>query len=89
MTAILDGKALSQLIQQRIAGVVSGHVANGGRKPGLAVVLVGADPASQVYVRNKRLACERVGFASFHHELPASVSEALLPGHPRTFGTTP
>lgn len=78
MTAILDGKALSQLIQQRIATRVNQHVNDGGRKPGLAVVLVGSDPASQVYVRNKRLACERVGFESFYHELPANVSETEL-----------
>jgi methylenetetrahydrofolate dehydrogenase (NADP+)/methenyltetrahydrofolate cyclohydrolase len=78
MTSILDGKALSQLIQQRIGERVAQHCQTGGRKPGLAVVLVGDDPASQVYVRNKRLACERVGFASFHHELPASISEPEL-----------
>lgn len=78
MTSILDGKALSQLIQQNIAASVSHHVQQGGQRPGLAVVLVGSDPASQVYVRNKRLACERVGFASFYHELPANVSEAEL-----------
>jgi methylenetetrahydrofolate dehydrogenase (NADP+)/methenyltetrahydrofolate cyclohydrolase len=78
MTSILDGKALSQLIQQRIAERVTQHCQAGGRKPGLAVVLVGDDPASQVYVRNKRLACERVGFASSHHELPATISESEL-----------
>lgn len=78
MTAILDGKVLSQLIQQNIAASVAHHVQHGGQRPGLAVVLVGNDPASQVYVRNKRLACERVGFSSFYHELPVQVSEAEL-----------
>ena len=46
-----------------------------GRAPGLAVILVGADPASQIYVRNKLKACQQVGITSFHHELPASASE--------------
>lgn len=49
-----------------------------GRAPGLAVILVGADPASQIYVRNKIKACEQVGIASFHHELPATATEAQV-----------
>lgn len=78
MSSLLDGKALSDLIVQRGSEVISQHLATGGRAPGLAVVLVGSDPASQVYVRNKRLACERVGIRSVDYDLPADVSEADL-----------
>ncbi|GAB4180868.1 MAG: bifunctional methylenetetrahydrofolate dehydrogenase/methenyltetrahydrofolate cyclohydrolase FolD [Wenzhouxiangellaceae bacterium] len=78
MTAYLDGKKLSQTILDQIADTVADHRANGGRAPGLAVILVGADAASQVYVRNKRLACERAGFESYDFDLPADVAEADL-----------
>src|SRR5438132_11227016 len=75
---ILDGKALAQTLQAEIAARVTDLVASGGPKPGLATVLVGDDPASHVYVRNKRRACERVGMTSVHHELPATTSQADL-----------
>jgi len=74
----LDGKAVAAEIRGEIRKRVDDILAEGGRPPGLAVVLVGANPASQVYVRNKRAACAEVGFHSEMHELPASVSQATL-----------
>jgi methylenetetrahydrofolate dehydrogenase (NADP+)/methenyltetrahydrofolate cyclohydrolase len=79
MTAqIIDGRAISRQIRSEIATQVRDRLARGGRPPGLAVVLVGADSASQIYVRNKRRACDAVGFASFDHDLPADTPEAEL-----------
>ncbi len=79
MTArLLDGKRIAEQLLDDIAAKVALRVASGQRAPGLAVVLVGSDPASAVYVRNKRRACERVGFASFDFDLPASTSAAEL-----------
>ncbi len=79
MTArILDGKRIADELLDDLAAKVAVRVAAGLPAPGLAVVLVGADPASAVYVRNKRRACERVGFVSFDFDLPASTSEAEL-----------
>ena len=75
---LLDGKALAE---QRIAAVhdqVEARLAHGLRRPGLAVVLVGDDPASHVYVRNKRRACERSGILSRAFDLPANTSEGQL-----------
>lgn len=79
MTArILDGKRIAAQLLDDIAAKVAQRVAQGQRAPGLAVVLVGSDPASAVYVRNKRRACERVGFVSFDFDLPETTSEAEL-----------
>ena len=79
MTAqIIDGRAISAQIRGEIAARVAARVKAGHRPPGLAVVLVGADPASQIYVRNKRRACDAVGFASFDYDLPADTPEAEL-----------
>jgi methylenetetrahydrofolate dehydrogenase (NADP+) / methenyltetrahydrofolate cyclohydrolase len=78
MTAkIIDGKALAEKVRLRIADDVAALKAK-GIVPGLAVVLVGDDPASQVYVRNKVAACEKVGMKSLMHKLPATTSEAEL-----------
>jgi methylenetetrahydrofolate dehydrogenase (NADP+) / methenyltetrahydrofolate cyclohydrolase len=78
MTAkIIDGKALAEKVRARIASDVAALKAK-GVTPGLAVVLVGDDPASQVYVRNKVAACEKVGMKSVMHKLPATTSEAEL-----------
>jgi len=74
---LIDGKALAEAVRQRVAADVAGLRAR-GITPGLAVVLVGDDPASQVYVRNKIATCEKLGMASFHHFLPASTTEAAL-----------
>ena len=79
MTArILDGKRIADELLQRVRGRVSARLAAGRRAPGLAVVLVGDDPASGVYVRNKRKACRQVGFESYDYDLPASSDEATL-----------
>jgi methylenetetrahydrofolate dehydrogenase (NADP+)/methenyltetrahydrofolate cyclohydrolase len=75
---ILDGKALAQSLRQRIQDQVTVWRAEGRRAPGLAVILVGNDPASEVYVRNKRTACEAAGLASRHHHLPATTPQADL-----------
>lgn len=71
---ILDGKVIAQEIQAEISRSVAAHVAAGGPTPGLAAVLVGEDPASEVYVRNKQRACKRVGIASSLHRLPQLTS---------------
>jgi len=75
MTAkIIDGKAVAAQVRER----VKAEVAELDVKPGLATILVGDDPASHVYVRNKRNASAEVGIESFHHELDASVPEQEL-----------
>lgn len=75
---LLDGKSLSKTLQQELASKVADFVARSGRVPTLAALLVGENPASEVYVRNKRQACERVGIASQLHRLPVDVSESDL-----------
>ncbi|MGL4995050.1 MAG: bifunctional methylenetetrahydrofolate dehydrogenase/methenyltetrahydrofolate cyclohydrolase FolD [Deefgea sp.] len=77
MTAqILDGKAISQEIVAEVRVKVDARVASGKRAPALAVILVGSDPASQVYVGNKKRQCENAGITSFAYDLPADTSEA-------------
>ena len=79
MTArLIDGRAIAARVRAEVAARVAARREQGRAAPGLAVVLVGEDPASQVYVRNKRRACEEAGIASFAHDLPADVSEAEL-----------
>ncbi|KUJ72500.1 bifunctional methylenetetrahydrofolate dehydrogenase/methenyltetrahydrofolate cyclohydrolase FolD [Thiomicrospira sp. WB1] len=79
MTATrLDGKQVAQTIRQRIKQGVDQRREKGLKLPGLAVVLVGDDPASSVYVNNKKKACEAVGFVSKSHHLPADTSETDL-----------
>ena len=81
MTAkILDGKAVAAKERQKSAARAADFVSKYGRPPGLAVVKVGEDPASAVYVRNKRKACEECGIASFAHDLPATTTGAELSG---------
>lgn len=75
---ILDGKAIAANIRQSIKRRVQKRVAARQRPPGLAVVLLGTDPASQAYVRNKRRACEEVGFRSLAYDLPANTSQSDL-----------
>lgn len=75
---ILDGKAIAANIRQSIKYRVQERVATRQRPPGLAVVLLGTDPASQAYVRNKRRACEEVGFRSLAYDLPANTSQSDL-----------
>jgi methylenetetrahydrofolate dehydrogenase (NADP+)/methenyltetrahydrofolate cyclohydrolase len=79
MTAkLLDGKALAATMQAELAAGAAALKAAGGPTPGLTVVLVGDNPASATYVRNKQRACEKAGFASWLHHLPATVSQADL-----------
>jgi methylenetetrahydrofolate dehydrogenase (NADP+)/methenyltetrahydrofolate cyclohydrolase len=75
---LIDGKAFAAQLRARVAGAVSTFVAATGKKPGLAVVLVGDDPASQVYVGSKKKATVEAGMASFEHRLPASISQGEL-----------
>lgn len=79
MTAkILDGKAIAQELRESIRAEVDAQVAKGQNPPGLAVILVGEDPASQVYVRNKKIACEKAGFNDVSMVLPADTTEEQL-----------
>ncbi|MBQ8432049.1 MAG: bifunctional methylenetetrahydrofolate dehydrogenase/methenyltetrahydrofolate cyclohydrolase FolD [Clostridia bacterium] len=78
MAIRIDGKAISAQIREEIKEQTAAFVAERGYTPGLAVVIVGEDPASQVYVRNKALACEQVGFYSQVHRLPAETTQAEL-----------
>ncbi len=81
MTAkVIDGVAIAQQVRAEVAAAVKERVSQGKTVPGLAAVLVGENPASQVYVRNKRKACEEVGIASFGFELPATASQAEVEG---------
>ena len=79
MTAkILDGKAVAAKERMKSAARAADFISKYGRPPGLAVVKVGEDPASAVYVRNKRKACEECGIASFAHDLPDSTTREDL-----------
>lgn len=75
---ILDGKALAQQFQAELTSEVADFIRNNGVTPSLTAVLVGDDPASEVYVRNKRQACERVGIEGRLHRLPADVPQDEL-----------
>jgi methylenetetrahydrofolate dehydrogenase (NADP+)/methenyltetrahydrofolate cyclohydrolase len=75
---ILDGKAIAADLRSDIKAQVSRMTEAGERPPGLVVILVGEDPASQVYVRNKQRSCEEVGFLSELRRLPADTTEAEL-----------
>jgi methylenetetrahydrofolate dehydrogenase (NADP+)/methenyltetrahydrofolate cyclohydrolase len=75
---ILDGKRIAQELLARLGLRVAERVAQGLSAPGLAVVLVGNDAASSVYVRNKRKACQQVGFRSFGYDLPADTTQQEL-----------
>lgn len=78
MANIIDGKAISAIVREEIAQKVVEYNERTGLRPGLAVVIVGTDPASQVYVRNKKKACEQVGFNSWVYELPESTTQEEL-----------
>lgn len=79
MTAqIISGNAISAQIKSEIAAQIQVHLEQGRRAPGLAVVLVGADPASQIYVGNKRKSCEQIGIQSSSFDLPETTSEEEL-----------
>ena len=75
---IIDGKGIAKELRAELRQDVDASVDKGNRQPGLAVVLVGSDPASQVYVRNKKKACEYIGFCSVSYELSQKTSQAKL-----------
>ena len=76
--AVIDGKAFAAGLRERVAAATAAFTAKAGRAPGLAVVLVGDDPASQVYVRSKGKATAAAGMAGFEHRLPADVGQDAL-----------
>jgi methylenetetrahydrofolate dehydrogenase (NADP+) / methenyltetrahydrofolate cyclohydrolase len=76
---LIDGKAVAAAVRERVRAEVA-DIVKGGRAPGLATVLVGKDPASEIYVRKKHEACEEAGIRSIHHGLSASTSENELLG---------
>ena len=78
MAQIIDGRAIARELDEKTRAKVDAMVAAGQPRPGLAVILVGDDGASQVYVRRKIKACEKVGIRSFEHRLPADASQDAL-----------
>lgn len=79
MTAtLIDGKALAAQVKAEVRRETDALAARGARRPGLAVVMVGDSHASEIYVRNKRRACEEVGIVSVAHDLPKSTPQAEL-----------
>jgi methylenetetrahydrofolate dehydrogenase (NADP+)/methenyltetrahydrofolate cyclohydrolase len=75
---LIDGKAIAKALKADVRVATDKLAAAGHRRPGLAVVIVGDDPASGIYVKNKRLSCEETGIVSISHDLPASTPEAAL-----------
>ncbi|WP_024544633.1 bifunctional methylenetetrahydrofolate dehydrogenase/methenyltetrahydrofolate cyclohydrolase FolD [Picosynechococcus sp. NKBG15041c] len=78
MAQILDGKSFAQKIQDNLKTAIATLSPKMGRPPGLAVLMVGDNPASAAYVRNKERACERIGMASFGKHFPADITQAEL-----------
>ena len=83
---VIDGKAVSAAVRERVRVDVAAYVEEAGRTPTLATVIVGEDPASQIYVANKHKACEQVGMNSVHHGLEAATSEEDLLALVRALG---
>jgi methylenetetrahydrofolate dehydrogenase (NADP+)/methenyltetrahydrofolate cyclohydrolase len=75
MATVIDGKQTSERVRQRVSEQAAAFIAETGHTPGLVTILVGEDPASQVYVRSKGERCREVGMASFHEQLPATASQ--------------
>jgi len=86
---VLDGKAVAARIRAEVKVGAAEFARVRGRPPGLAVVKVGSDPASAVYVRNKRLACEEAGIKSFAFDLPQDISRAQLRAQVRALNEDP
>ena len=86
---ILDGKKIAHELRAEIKQRVDRRLAAGQRPPGLAVLKVGHDPASEVYVRNKREACAEAGFISFDFDLPANISQEIILSHIDQLNTDP
>ena len=79
MTAsLIDGKTIAKQLRDTVREKVNIRISRGQRAPGLAVILVGCDAASQVYVGSKRRACEEVGFVSRSYDLPTTTSQEKL-----------
>jgi len=78
MGEIIDGRAVAAEVKERVGREVAEWIESGGDQPGLATILVGDDPASHVYVRNKRKATEEAGMRSFHHELAADTPQETV-----------
>lgn len=79
MTAqLIDGKAIAEKLLTELSAKVTAELNRGRRAPGLAVILVGDNPASAIYVRNKRRACEKTGIVDHAHDLPASTTQDEL-----------
>ena len=78
MAVIIDGKAIAKKVREEVAAEVGAIKAKGGRAPKLAVILVGDDPASQIYVRNKERAAAEVGMSSEIRRIPSSIKESEL-----------
>lgn len=78
MATIIDGKAISAAVRAELKSETETLIASTGVRPGLAVIIVGEDPASQVYVRNKRRACDEIGYYSESYELPANTTQEEL-----------
>lgn len=76
--SIIDGKAISAQVRQSVKNKVDAYVSQGKRPPGLAVILVGSQPASEIYVANKRKACSEAGVKSKSFDLPHNISQAEL-----------
>jgi methylenetetrahydrofolate dehydrogenase (NADP+)/methenyltetrahydrofolate cyclohydrolase len=77
---VIDGRAIAARVRARVADEVSAEVERTGRVPGLATILVGDDPASAIYVANKRKACREAGIADYHRHLVAGVSQTEVAG---------
>ena len=75
---LIDGRQLAEQVKGDVRRAIAATIASGAQRPGLAVVKVGDDPASAIYVRNKRRACEEVGIVSFAYDLPAATAETEL-----------
>src|SRR3712207_6810519 len=78
--SIIDGKAIAAEVRRTVAEEVAAFEAETGRRPGLATVLIGDDPASAIYVGGKQKACKEVGIAGFDHRLPADVPREEVVG---------
>lgn len=90
MTAqLIDGRAIAKDIRDEVRARIADRRTSGHRPPGLAVVLVGRDPSSQIYVRNKRIACEEVGIDARDYDLPQETSERALLDLIRTLNEDP
>jgi methylenetetrahydrofolate dehydrogenase (NADP+) / methenyltetrahydrofolate cyclohydrolase len=86
---VIDGKAVAAAVRERVRAEVGAYEAEAGRTPKLVTVIVGDDPASEVYVRGKHRACEEVGMRSDHHGLAGTTTEAQLLDLVRQLGADP